>query len=53
VFYETLYGYLPFGRAAAFPEILRKPKIPISIFYLESLPKGSRAAALTEILRKV
>jgi hypothetical protein len=41
------------GRSLAVPEILRKPKIHISIFYLGSLPKGRRAAALTEILRKI
>jgi len=52
VLYEMLYRYLPFGRAAAAPEILRKPEIHISIFPLGPLTKGSRAAALTGILRK-
>jgi hypothetical protein len=49
-----LYGYLPLGRAAAAPQILRKPKIHTSIkFSLGPPTKGSRAATLTEILRKI
>jgi hypothetical protein len=47
-----LYRYLPFGRAAAAPEIWRKPEIHNSIFPLGPLTKGSRAAALTKILKK-
>jgi len=54
VLYEMLYRYLPFGRAAAAPEIFRKPKICISIkIFLGPLMKGSINVAFIEILRKI